>query len=53
MPKVFPWHSVKETHYHNNTTCMAGRKIPVKERVSGTGSKPLCLECYRLNSNGK
>jgi hypothetical protein len=53
MPRTFAWHSIKEPHHHENTRCGPGSEIPAHNRVSGTGGKPLCKNCARLNSEGK
>ena len=53
MPKTHPWHSVKEPHHHNNTKYGPGSEIPPKNRVAGTGGKPICKGCDNLNREGK
>ena len=53
MPKTSPWHSIKENHHHNNTKCGPGSEIPQRNRASGTGGKPLCKDCAKLNQEGK
>ena len=53
MPTTYPWNSVKENHCHNNTKCGPGSEIPPHNRVSGTGNKPLCRDCAKLNNEGK
>lgn len=53
MPKVQPWHSVKEPVHHNNTNCNTGNNIEKENWKSGTGGKPECKECQRLNQQGK
>ncbi len=53
MPKVAPWHSVKEPHHHDNTRCGPGSEIPAHNRESGTGGKPLYLDCKALNDKGE
>jgi hypothetical protein len=49
MPKAYPWNSVKEPHHHDNTKCGPGSEIPAHNRVAGTGGKPLCKDCAKLN----
>jgi hypothetical protein len=49
MTTVAPWHSTKENHYHNNDRCGPGGEIPQHNREAGTGNKPLCKDCKRLN----
>lgn len=53
MPVTIPWHSVKETVHHNNTSCSAGTRIEPEYRRGGKGGKPLCEECKRLGQQGK
>ena len=54
MPKAAAWHRDRpgET-YHDNTRCGPGSEIPQKDRKPGTGGKPHCSECERLNREGK
>jgi hypothetical protein len=47
-----PWHSVNSEVYHNNPNCQTGNSIEPKNVRQGTGDKPLCEECQRLNSAG-
>ena len=52
--KVAPWNSIKEPHrHHNNTKCGPGSEIPPHNRVEGTGGKPLCEDCKKLNDKGE
>jgi hypothetical protein len=53
MPSVAPFHSVKQAHYHNNSTCGPGSEIPAHNRVAGTGGKPLCADCVKASAQGK
>lgn len=53
MPRVAPWHSILQNRYHNNTLCTEGNNIEPKYRRSGTGGKPLCAHCARLNAQGR
>ena len=53
MPKAAAWHSIKEHHHHDNTKCGPGSEIPSHNRVSGTGGKPLCQDCAKLDREGK
>ena len=46
------WHSVNSDVYHNNPNCQAGNSIDSENVQQGTGNKPLCGECERLNSSG-
>jgi len=48
MSKVSPWHSIKQPVHHDNTNCNTGNNIETENKRSGTGGKPLCIECERL-----
>ncbi len=47
-----PWHSVNSEVYHNNPNCQTGNSMNPDNVQQGTGNKPLCGECERLNSSG-
>jgi len=47
-----PWHSANSEVYHNNHNCQTGNSIASENIVQGTGGKPLCGECERLNRSG-
>ena len=47
-----PWHSVNSDVYHNNPNCQTGNSMDPENVQQGTGNKPLCGECERLNSSG-
>jgi hypothetical protein len=47
-----PWHSIKQTIYHNETSCTVGKNIQIKNLRDGTGEKPLCRECAGLAHRG-
>lgn len=53
MPRVPAFNSKKEHHHHDNSKCGPGSEIPPHNRESGTGGKPLCKDCAKLNSEGK
>jgi hypothetical protein len=53
MPKVSPWHSIKENRYHNNTNCNTGNNIEKENLRQGDGGKPLCHGCANLNQQGR
>lgn len=53
MPKKAPWHSIKQTVHHNNTECNTGNNIERENLRQGSGGKPLCQECAKLNSQGR
>jgi hypothetical protein len=47
-----PWHSTNSDVYHNNSNCQTGNSMNPENVQQGTGGKPLCEECERLNSAG-
>jgi hypothetical protein len=51
--KTTPWNSIRESVHHNNTKCGPGSEIPPRNRVNGTGGKPLCQDCAYWNRQGK
>ncbi len=51
--KRSPWNSVKENHHHDNDRCGPGSEIPAHNRQSGTGGKPLCKDCAKLDREGR
>ena len=51
--RTYPWHSIKRPVHHNNTECTEGNNIEPKYRREGTGGKPLCDHCKRLNAQGR
>ncbi len=53
MPQTNPWHSKKEDRHHDNTLCGPGSEIPAHNREEGTGGKPLCKDCKKLDDDGK
>ena len=53
MPKVAPFHSAKEPHHHDNSKCGPGSEIPPHNKVPGTGGKPLCKDCKKLDDAGQ
>jgi hypothetical protein len=53
MPTTSAWHSTKQDVHHNNTNCNTGNNIESENRRSGTGDKPLCAECEKLNRDRK
>lgn len=53
MPQTAAWHSIKEHVHHNNTKCGPGSEIPAHNRLPGTGGKPICQDCAKLNREGK
>ena len=53
MPKIAPWHSIKQTVHHNNTNCNTGNNIEKENVRQGDGGKRLCDECADLNKKGR
>ena len=53
MSQTSPWHSVKQSVYHDNTKCTEGNNIEPENKRSGTGGKPKCQHCVRLDAEGK
>jgi hypothetical protein len=56
MAKVAPFHSIKPSDrrvYHDNSKCTEGDNIQPENRRSGTGGRPRCNHCERLNKQGK
>ena len=49
MAKKAPWHSVKAEVYHDDTNWNTGNNIESENIRSGTGGKPKCAECKRLD----
>ena len=49
MFKVPAYNSKKECFHHTNSRCGLGVRIPPHNRAFGTGSKPLCKNCKKLN----
>jgi hypothetical protein len=50
--KTNPWHSKKESDrkvYHDNTNCTEGNNVEKENRQSGTGNRPRCEHCTRLD----
>lgn len=55
MARVAPYHTSSMEYppehrnvHHNHDNCKDGKRILAKDRVQGTGGKPLCKECQRL-----
>ena len=53
MPRKAPWHSILQQVHHNNTRCTEGNNIERWNLRQGTGGKPLCIHCHRLNTQGR
>lgn len=53
MPKKSPWNSIKQSVHHDNTECNTGNNIERENIRQGTGGKPLCAECSKLDQAGK
>lgn len=48
--KQAAWHSVKTEVHHDNAECRTGNNIEIENRRPGSGGKPLCKECARLDA---
>jgi hypothetical protein len=50
-----PWHSTRpgETVHHDNTKCTEGNNIESHYRKTGTGGRPLCSHCKKLDDKGE
>ena len=56
MTKVAAFHSVKQytrNVYHDNNKCTEGNNIEKEYLRLGTGNRPKCEHCVRLDSEGK
>jgi hypothetical protein len=55
MPRTQPWHSTRlgETVHHDNTACTEGNNIEKYYFAWGTGNRPLCKHCERLDQAGR
>src|SRR5215216_3601257 len=53
LTKKTSWHSVNQSTYHNNPQCSTGSNIDPEHLRQGTGGRPLCQECDRLNQLGR
>jgi hypothetical protein len=48
--KQAAWYSIKTEVHHDNAECRTGNNIEIENRRPGTGGKPLCKECARLDA---
>jgi len=56
MPQRQPWHSAKpmtRNVYHDNTLCTEGNNIESYYLRQGTGGRPKCEHCTRLDAHGR
>lgn len=53
MPKAPSVHSIKQHVYHDNSACTERNNIEKENLRQGTGGKPLCSRCKKLNEEGK
>ena len=49
MSKVAPFHSTKQSVYHDNTKCTEGNNIEKENLRQGTGGKSKCSHCVTLD----
>lgn len=45
MAKVPPFHSIKQSVYHDNDRCTEGNNIEKENLRKGKGGKPRCKNC--------
>jgi hypothetical protein len=50
MTRTQPWYSMLQNVHHDNTHCPEGKKIEKKHRCQGTGGRPLCQCCAKLDA---
>jgi hypothetical protein len=52
MTRRAPWHSERlgDLVYHDNERCAEGKGVPALYRGEGTGGRPLCKTCARLDA---
>lgn len=50
MPRTNAWHSILQHVHHDNTRCTEGNNIERQYLRQGTGGKPLCKHCERLDN---
>jgi len=51
VSKTIPWHSRSPSDRsvnHDETACIEGRNIAASDLVSGTGGRPRCDHCARI-----
>jgi hypothetical protein len=51
-----PWHSTRvydRNVYHDNDKCTEGNNIERQYRREGTGNRPKCEHCARLDAQGR
>ena len=53
MPRKAPWHSILQYVHHDNTKCTEGNNIEPQHLRQGTGGKPLCKHCEKLDREGQ
>jgi hypothetical protein len=51
--KTRPWHYLVEFHFHDNTDCTQPQPKPgrILMKLWGTGDKPRCEQCQKLDSS--
>jgi len=49
MAQTSPWHSIKQSVHHDNTSCTTGNNIERENLRTGSGGKPKCQECDKLD----
>jgi hypothetical protein len=52
VAKIYPFHSTIPSDravHHDNNACPEGQEIPLTNRRDGTGGRPQCERCQKLN----
>jgi hypothetical protein len=50
MPTIAAWHSPRAEVHHDNKGCAASRRIKSRDLRRGSGGRPLCPNCKRLDT---
>ncbi|CAN5432875.1 hypothetical protein BH10BAC5_BH10BAC5_23490 [soil metagenome] len=49
--EIKPWHGINEDVYHSHIDCTSGSNIESEHVRSGSGERPHCPECEKLQSS--
>jgi hypothetical protein len=52
VAKIYPFHSTIPSDravHHDSNACPEGQEIPLTNRRDGTGGRPQCERCQKLN----
>jgi hypothetical protein len=50
MTETSAWHSPRAEVHHDNKSCATSRRIKSRDLRTGTGGRPLCPNCKRLDN---